>query len=120
MERYQERLENVRGVRIHSYGAEKDISPNYAYFPVIVDQEIYGIDRNTLFERLKENNIFARKYFYPLITDFDCYKGCFDTAATPVAKEIAGKVLTLPLYADLQLNVVDHICDIIAEGAMIG
>lgn len=120
VECYRERLENVKGLRIHSYGMKEEIQPNYAYFPVIVDQEVYGMDRNALFERLKENNIFARKYFYPLITDFDCYKGCFDTAAIPVAKEIAGKVLTLPLYADLRLEIVEHICDIIAEGARIG
>lgn len=120
VERYRERLENVKGLRIHSYGMKEEIQSNYAYFPVIVDQEVYGMDRNALFERLKENNIFARKYFYPLITDFDCYKGCFDMAATPVAKEIAGKVLTLPLYADLRLEIVEHICDIIAESARVG
>lgn len=114
-EHYQKRLKNVRGIRIHSFRTQEGIVPNYAYFPVIVDQDIFGIDRNALFERLKENNIFARKYFYPLITDFDCYKGCFDAASTPVAKEISEKVLTLPLYADLQLEMVDRICDIIAQ-----
>ena len=68
-----------------------------------------------MFERLKENNIFARKYFYPLVTDFDCYRGYFDKTALPVAREISEKVLTLPLYADLELETVDHICDIITK-----
>jgi dTDP-4-amino-4,6-dideoxygalactose transaminase len=62
---------------------------------------------------LKENNIFARKYFYPLTNTFACYNGRFDVNKTPVAHHISKKVLTLPLYADLSLDDVDRICDII-------
>lgn len=113
VERYQERLENVEGVRIPA--SQIHVAPNYAYFPVMIDEKIYGTDRNRLFERLRENDIFARKYFYPLITDFDCYRGCFDKTVLPVARGISEKILTLPLYADLELEVVDHICDIITK-----
>lgn len=113
IERYRERLENVKGIQYPV--SQADVTSNYAYFPVLIDGGIYGTDRNGLFERLKENNIFARKYFYPLVTDFDCYRGCFDKAALPVAREISEKVLTLPLYADLELETVDHICDIITK-----
>ena len=113
IERYRERLENVKGIQCPV--SQADVTSNYAYFPVMIDGGIYGTDRNGLFERLKENNIFARKYFYPLVTDFDCYRGYFDKTALPVAREISEKVLTLPLYADLELETVDHICDIITK-----
>lgn len=116
VERYQERLENVEGVRIPA--SQIHVAPNYAYFPVMIDEKIYGTDRNRLFERLRENDIFARKYFYPLITDFDCYRGCFDKTVLPVARGISEKILTLPLYADLELEVVDHICDIITKNVL--
>ena len=66
-----------------------------------------------MFEKLKANNIFARKYFYPTTNSFECYKGRFDVGETPVAQYIAARVLTLPLYADLALEDVDRICDII-------
>ena len=67
----------------------------------------------TEYEKLKTENIYARKYFYPLTNSFECYKGRFDVGKTPVAKYIADRVLTLPLYADLALDNVDRICDII-------
>ena len=75
----------------------------------------YKYDRNEIFERLKAHDIIARKYFYPLINGFECYKG-YGTAGedkTPVAKKIASNVLTLPLFADLTVEIIDKICDII-------
>ena len=66
---------------------------------------------------LGKENIVARKYFYPLTNSFDCYKGQvgFDFNQTPIAKHIAERVLTLPLYADLSLEDVDRICNIILK-----
>ena len=86
---------------------------NYAYFPVVFDG--YKYDRNEVFDRLGEQNIVARKYFYPITNSFDCYKGRagFDPDATPIAKYMAERVLTLPLYPDLAARDVDRICDII-------
>ena len=60
-----------------------------------------------------ENGIFARKYFYPITSEFECYKDKFEIQPTPVAKTASENVLTLPLYADLSLEDVDRICDII-------
>jgi dTDP-4-amino-4,6-dideoxygalactose transaminase len=71
------------------------------------------MSRDEVFEKLKNNNIYARKYFYPLTNSFECYRGRFDIEKTPVAKYIAARVLTLPLYADLSLDDVDRICNII-------
>ena len=114
VEHYRERLQGVEGIRLNA--VQRDVLSNYAYFPIIVDEKTYGTDRNGLFALLKENNIIARKYFYPLITSFDCYRDCFPEADIPVAQNIAERVMTLPLYADLSLEIVDYICDIIVKG----
>lgn len=60
---------------------------------------------------MKDNNVFTRKYFYPLTNSFECYQGMYDVNDTPIAKDISERVLTLPLYADLELEIVDYICD---------
>ena len=64
-------------------------------------------------DRLAQNGIFSRKYFYPITNSFDCYKGIFNPDDTPIALEISRKVLTLPLYADLESDVIDDICKLI-------
>ncbi len=109
VERYIKQLSGVSGIRLCK--PQTGVKSNYAYFPVVLDG--YKMSRDAVFEKLKAENIYARKYFYPLTNSFECYKGRFDVDATPVAKEIADRVLTLPLYADLALDDVDKICDII-------
>ena len=111
VERYRARLGNVKGILLCP--EQEDVESNYAYFPVIFDG--YQYNRDQVFEKLKENDIIARKYFYPLINGFACYQG-YETAGeekTPIAKRIAENVLTLPLYADLTAEDVERICDII-------
>lgn len=110
-ERYRERLSGVPGIILCK--PQKDVVSNYAYFPVVFSG--YKYDRDKVYDLLKAEDIIARKYFYPLTNDYECYRGQdgFDTADTPVAYDVAGKVLTLPMYADLELNIVDKICDII-------
>lgn len=115
VERYRENLQNVRGIQMNV--VQRNTASNYAYFPIVVDNKAYRTGRNELVEQLKKKNIFARKYFYPLVTDFDCYKDSFYIADIPVAKKVSENVLTLPLYADLPLETVDYICDIISENA---
>ena len=109
VERYVERLSNVEGIKLS--GLQPEVKSNYAYFPVVFDG--YKMSRDEVFEKLKAEGIYARKYFYPLTNSFECYKGRFDVEKTPVAKYIADRVLTLPLYADLALEDVDRICNII-------
>ncbi len=109
VERYFERLSALRGIKLCQI--QSGVRSNYAYFPVVFDG--HKFNRNEVFEKLKAENIYARKYFYPLTNSFECYKGRFNVDATPVAKDIADRVLTLPLYADLALDDVDRICDII-------
>lgn len=111
--RYKERLENIEGIKLNSL--QEDVKPNYAYFPVVFDERVFGFSRNEIADRLAKHGIFSRKYFYPLTNTFDCFHGQFDVEQTPVALHIAKRVLTLPLYADLPLEEVDRICDIILE-----
>ncbi len=90
---------------------KEGISQNYAYFPVAFDG--FSLTRNEVYYLLATHHIFARKYFYPLITDFECYRERFSNVHLPVAKKAADSVLTLPLYAELSLDQVDRICAII-------
>jgi len=109
--RYKEHLSGLDGLRLNP--EQEDVEPNYSYFPVVFDEKAFGASRNEVYDALSENGIGARKYFYPLTNDFDCYRGRFDVNSTPVALRVAKRVLTLPLYADLALDDVDRICEII-------
>lgn len=109
-ERYRERLEGVSGLKLNP--VQKDVTPNYAYFPVIFEEN-FGSTRNEVFDELARHNIGARKYFYPITSAFECYADRFDPNKTPIALHMSKRVLTLPMYADLPLDVVDEICDVI-------
>lgn len=111
-ERYWENLEQMDGVRICK--PKQGIEPNYAYMPVIFD-ETFGATRDDVYAKLREHEIYARKYFYPLTSDFECYKGRFDSSKTPIASYMASHVLTLPMFADLALEDVDRICALVAS-----
>ena len=110
-ERYDARLAGVPGLRLNRI--PENVRFNYAYYPVVFDG--YKYTRDEVFDRLAEKDIIARKYFYPLTNAFECYRGLpgFDPAAAPIAAHTADRVLTLPMYADLPLETVDTICDII-------
>ncbi len=109
-ERYIQLLSGVDGILLNNIPA--CVKHNYSYFPVVFDN--YKYTRDEVNQKLKENGINARKYFYPLTNDFECYKE-IGSENTPVAKYISDRVLTLPLYADLSLEDVDRICKIILE-----
>lgn len=111
VERYRERLEKVPGIQLNP--TQKGVTPNYAYFPAVFDEKVFGADRDAVLVALAGRDIYARKYFYPLTSEFSCYKGRFDPSQTPIAKQVSQRVLTLPLYPDLPLYMVDKICDII-------
>lgn len=112
IETYRKRLEGVKGIKLSKI--QKDVKQNYAYFPVIFEEE-FGKTRDEVMAELAEHDIFTRKYFYPLITDFECYRKDYDSRHTPIAKYMADRVLTLPLFADLPLEKVEEICDIILK-----
>mgnify|MGYP003300394914 CR=1 FL=1 len=111
VEHYRKRLGGVPGIRLCT--DQPDVKHNYAYLPVVFDG--YRYDRDAVAAKLAEDGITARKYFYPLTNDIEAYAQLPTAGAekTPVAKYIADRVLTLPLYADLEIADVDRICDII-------
>lgn len=110
-ERYMDNLEGKEGIKLVKPKAEE--TSNYAYFPVVFDEGKCGKMRDDVYDRLAKNNIYARKYFYPLTSEFECYKGYFNGMQTPIAKNISQRILCLPMYADLDINNVDQICRII-------
>lgn len=111
VEQYRKRLSGIDGIKICE--EQEGVKQNYSYFPIVVDSSKFGANRDEICEKLKENNIFARKYFYPITNSFDCFNGKYDVNETPVALKISKRVLTLPLYSDLSLDSVDRICDVI-------
>lgn len=111
VECYRENLTGVKGLQLPPI--QKNVLSNYAYFPIVIHEKEFGATRNEVLATLAENNIFARKYFYPLTNAFDAYHGKFDPNATPVALHISKRVLTIPLYANLEIENAKRICQII-------
>jgi dTDP-4-amino-4,6-dideoxygalactose transaminase len=107
-ERYHELLSGVPGISLCKIPG--NIKPNYAYMPALFDKEEFGMGRDEVCEFLAREDIYARKYFYPLTSSFEVYQGMFEIQKTPVAEKIADNILTLPLYSDLSLEDVDRVC----------
>ena len=110
-ERFNSHLEGVEG--IHLIAPQEGVTLNYAYYPVFFDG--YKYDRNEIQAKLAEHNILARKYFYPIISEMECYAEMFASQEFPVSKHASETVLALPMYADLSLEDVDLICKIILD-----
>ncbi len=107
---YRKRLGNTKGIIINE---DQDmVNHNYSYMPVIFDG--YKYTRDEIKQKLAEHSIGARKYFYPITNEFDCYRD-FDKGYTPVAKYVSERVLTLPLFSDITIEQVNEICDIILD-----
>lgn len=109
-ERYRSNLSGVKGIKLSA--VQEGVKSNYAYFPAVFEDD-FGASRDEVQAALKENNIFSRKYFYPLTNSLNCFEGRFDPEETPVALDISKRVLTLPMAASLPLETVDEICRII-------
>jgi dTDP-4-amino-4,6-dideoxygalactose transaminase len=110
--RYRSALQDVPG--IHCLGDSGELRPNYAYFPILV-RPPFPLKRDELFERLARNNIHARRYFFPLISDFPMYRGLPSAAPSnlPVATKAASEILCLPIYPDLPLAVQEQVISLI-------
>ena len=89
---------------------------NYAYFPILV-RPGYPLNREELYQKLRDNGIYARRYFYPLISDFPMYRGL--PSAThlnlPVASKAANEVICLPIYPGLSKEQIDFIIELIVK-----
>lgn len=112
---YRELLNDVPGV--HLLPDIPGIKHGYAYFPILVDENQYGKSRDDLYEKLKKNNIFTRRYFYPLISTFEPYRNLPSAKADnlPVAVKAASQVLCLPIYVGLENSDIRLICSLIKD-----
>ncbi len=112
--RYRAALQGVTGIRCLDYGTGS--KPNHSYFPILVGSE-YPLERDALYEKLKDNGFHGRRYFYPLISEFPMYRGLASAAPAnlPVATRVAREVICLPIYPDLAWEQVDAIADLIAH-----
>ncbi len=109
-EQYRKQLSNILGI---TYVDEKDNTKhNYSYFPIFIDEEKYGMSRDKLYEKLKENNIFARRYFYPLITEFTPYSDLVKYDLSN-AQTMANQVICLPIYSELTEEDINRILEVI-------
>ena len=111
---YRELLSGINGIRCLT--PVRQTTRNYAYFPIFVEPG-YEISRDELYEKLRANGVFGRRYFYPLIPEFDMYKDVPSGATTslPTALRASRQVICLPLYPDLSEDQVSLICAVIAE-----
>ncbi len=112
-ELYRVTLKNVSGIRF--LNDIEGVKHNYSYFPIFITEKEYGISRDALYEKLKENNILGRRYFYPLISNFPVYRG-LDSASPenlPVAIKLAEQVLCLPMYAELTDEDVERVIKVV-------
>lgn len=110
-EKYDERLLGIKG--IHKIAPQDGVAQNYAYYPIFFDG--YKYNRNEIQQKLKDEMILARKYFYPIIPELSCYKEQYGDLDLPIARHAAETVLALPMYADLSEDDVNRICDIILK-----
>lgn len=111
---YRKLLSDISGIKFCDRFNEK-IQYNYAYVPVLIFEEGFRLSRDALYEKLKEYNIFTRRYFYPIIPDYACYKHISLNGKLEFARYVSNRILTLPTYYDLDTDDVNRICDIIIK-----
>lgn len=111
---YREQLSSVTGIMCPPLPAET--THNHSYFPIVVEKE-YPLSREGLYEKLRQHGIYARLYFYPLISEFPMYRGLPSAAQSnlPVARKVADQVICLPLYPDLEDESITRIVSIIKD-----
>lgn len=113
VQRYREHLKGIEGIQLNAIQLE--VKSNYSYFPVVFEEKLFGASRGEVYDILAENGIVARKYFYPLTNTFSCFNKQYDVNETPIALYVSKNILTLPLYADLPMEDVDRICELIMQ-----
>lgn len=113
---YREQLANVPGLRCLAPAPSKPegYSANFSYFPILVGDE-FGMSRDALYQRLKERNVFSRRYFFPLISDFPMYRGLpsAQRANLAVAAAASDRVLCLPIYPAMDASDQQRVIDLI-------
>ncbi|MEI6707784.1 MAG: dTDP-4-amino-4,6-dideoxy-D-glucose aminotransferase VioA [Methylococcales bacterium] len=111
---YRNALATVKGIRCLTNSGET--VENHAYFPIFIQSD-YSLSRDQLFEKFRDNNIYTRRYFYPLISDFPMYRGLLSATQSnlPVASKAASEVICLPIYPDLTPEQMDSVIKLIVD-----
>ena len=113
--RYRDELQGVKGITF--FNDIPGVRHNYSYFPIFINAEEYGMTRDELYFKMKEYNVFGRRYFYPLISTFSTYRG-LDSANPdnlPIATQMSNNVICLPMHHALSENEVEYILQIIKK-----
>jgi dTDP-4-amino-4,6-dideoxygalactose transaminase len=111
-ERYHKNLRDEKGLKCLQYSPS--VKPNYSHFPVIIDQDGFGKTRDSVYHELRAHQIYARRYYYPLISSFPAYRNLPSASPEnlPVAEKVSREILCLPIYGELSADEADRICDI--------
>ena len=111
---YRKLLQNVKGITCPN--EDGSVTANYSYFPIFVEGE-YSLTRDRLYDKLKGNGVYARRYFYPLISEFPMYRGMpsADTSNLPAATSASARILCLPIYPELSAEDLERIVGLISE-----
>jgi dTDP-4-amino-4,6-dideoxygalactose transaminase len=107
---YRGKLQDIKGIRL--FDKDENMTNNYAYFPIVIEND-YGKTRDELYDYLRENNIYSRKYFYPLTSDQVCFKNKYKNASLDNARKLSSKVLVIPFYENLEVEIQDKIIGLI-------
>ena len=113
-ETYFNLLNNIQGVKL--FNRNQLASNNYAYLPILIINK-YSKNRDYLYDFLKKNGVFARKYFYPITADAECFEGKYKNVKLWNARRLSEEVLVIPLFSELEQSWVNKICDLIKEVA---
>lgn len=109
---YTEKLMKIQGLRFLTK-SEWETS-NYAYFPIVIEKE-YGMTRNQLYDKMRRENIYARKYFYPITADQACFRNKYKKDNLEIARELSEKILIVPFYEQLETEQIDRIVEVIQK-----
>ena len=110
---YIKKLEGLSGIKCCKYD-EENVTYSYGYFPVLFRPDIYGSKiRDTVYSRLREQNIYSRKYFYPITADAVCFKDEYKNNILDHARYVGENILVLPLYPELEYEIIDEIVEVI-------
>lgn len=109
---YKELLSTIKGIRFLE--DDESATRNYSYFPIVIEDG-YPLTRDELYIKLKDNNIFPRKYFYPLTSEQECYKAKYGDVKLENAKKLSRNILVLPFYEELSLDEIETIVSLIRQ-----
>lgn len=107
---YRNAISKIKGIRL--FEEQRDVQRNYAYFPIIIEDD-YRVSRDELYDVLKENGIYARKYFYPITADQACFRNKYKKADLANARKLSEQILTIPFYDTLDFEEMDRIINIL-------